>query len=387
MEYITKQEIKTINKWISSTKILFIIGNKGIGKSYLACDIYKKYDINYTQINASNLKDVDIYERITKTIFTKNIFMMINKKMKKGLLIDDIYAFKTHDKKNHSKIINIIEKEKKIECKIIICVDSEYNTNKINKLLEENYIIRLNYSIDTCKDIIKKSFSNIDDNLLINMLKNKKKNIYSTISELSFNRDNYIKTNYDIFNYDNIYNQVINNYNTLYLNIVDNIHEIIDNNWGDYNEIIVKIYKNIFLCDYLESYSILNKNTINYIIFLGIYVSNIYIKLYSKTNVNINDIKYNKYLSYSIHYIHSKKLFNNYFESYAKSIKIYNLIHMLFEYNNKKILSDTIINLINTNNINIQNIDFLLNNYNYLYKKKYRKKTLMNIIKRFLNNL
>ena len=149
MNDLTKESIKIINEWYHSKNILFIKGNKGIGKTYLAKSIFNNYNINYEQIDTSNLKDSDVSERIKKTIFTKNIFIMINKDCKKGLFIDDLHIYKSNDKKNHNYILNIFKSNDTFDCKIIICIDTHYDISKIkNKNIN---ILILDYKIDVCK--------------------------------------------------------------------------------------------------------------------------------------------------------------------------------------------------------------------------------------------
>lgn len=380
MNYLTKENINIINEWYNSCNLLFIKGNKGIGKTYLAKLIFENYNINYETIDTNNLKDKNISEKINRTIFTKNIFIMINKQTKKGLCIDDLHIFKSNDKKNYNFIINILKSRDNFDCKIIICVDNDLD---ISKFINNN-IILLDHKINICYNIIIDNIPfNICKKNIYKLIQNNHKNLTKIISEILFNKE-YISKNKDvelgenIIEFDDLYIKYINHYNTTYLNIVDNIHKIIDEKWADYSQIVLNIYENIYLCDHFEIICIKERVLLNYILYLGIYIPQYYLNIYK----NNNKIEYNKYLCFSIHYIHHKNKYDKFYIFNKDSNNEIFFIDKLVNFYKKENMNKIIHNY-NYNQL-VELINIHLNTYNYFYNKKIRKKTLINLIQKIL---
>ena len=93
-------------------------------------------------------------------------------------------------------------------------------------------------------------------------------------------------------------------------------------------------------------------------------------------------IEYNRYLSFSIHYIHHENIYNKYYIFGKNSNDDIIFLDKLIQYYNKKI-TEKIDHNYSFNEI-LEIINIHLNNYNYFYNKKYRKKSLINIIDKTL---
>ena len=201
-----KEEIQKAIKWIenykldyvSSKKVLFIIGNTGTGKTLLGDLILNEYNYQKIELNSSDLRSQKkIGDFLKKSLTYKNVIDMFYEGKKPiGILMDEIDTIcKLSDKGGFTEFLdilkqndkfqtlkkNITDKKKVKKTKIlpddyiklynpIICTSNDINDKKINELKKFSEVIHLKkptndemiYIID---DIYRKNNQTIDESV------------------------------------------------------------------------------------------------------------------------------------------------------------------------------------------------------------------------------
>jgi DNA polymerase III delta prime subunit len=312
-------QINNIIKWLSSwnsqsEKALLIYGQSGIGKNSSIDVIVNELKYNKIEINASDKRDVNVFEYLSSVIKSSNDFF--NNNNKRILIIDEIDCMTTSDKGGILKlkelikntnipiicIANDLNKQKltpiKSVCKKIefFACDAQILTDKIYKLISyentynlskkniENIVISSKGDIRNILNTIhmKLTKSNKDEILDINILDAVKyyinnKNISSEYQTSFFNIDGELMPYY----IHNIYPNFINN--------IDDLNKSAEN-LSDYN-----IYYKFCNMEYLISNIVKKGNTYNGFIQFPTSLSSLntinkYTKLFKKYNIDIYNL-------------------------------------------------------------------------------------------------
>tara|TARA_B100001094_G_C18186574_1_gene804172 strand:+ start:1532 stop:2725 length:1194 start_codon:yes stop_codon:yes gene_type:complete len=388
---LSKKNLDIIDKWKENflnkknVKPLVITGNKGYGKSSLANILLNDYNIILIDYNIINIE-----EYLKLLLGKKDISMMFSKKEYKSILIDDIFGIK----KNIKELVNYFKYlENNLDHPIIITFCDTTN-KKLNNIISKCYHVKINYSknffFKCVKNILKNEKLNMNDkditdlidncNLNFNSIKEnikllKSNNKNNLIKYISINDDINVITNKLIFNdinddIENIFIKYNSDTNIIFYNIIDNIINLTGN-----IDTILKLYQSILFINYWET--IKNKNNfynLDYDIFYYIIYP---INKLKNEKINNYDIKYNRYISYSLQYINS---INN----YNTDINIYYYFRKcLFNYDiNKHNIFDYLIKYIKNYNLLKRNINSIIRLYFFLNNKK--KISYTNIINKLL---
>lgn len=181
------------NKVINTKKVLFIIGNTGVGKTLLAELILKEYNYQKIELNSTDIRSQKkLGEFLKKSLTYKNVIDMFHdEKLPIGILMDEIDTIcKLSDKGGMTEFLDILKHNEKYEInkkkvkkvKIakedyiqlynpIICTSNDINDKKINELKKYSEVIKL---IKPCEndmkniiiDIFQKNNQLYDDNVL-----------------------------------------------------------------------------------------------------------------------------------------------------------------------------------------------------------------------------
>ena len=319
----SQSQIKSINTWINDFKIkktikpLYIYGNGGIGKTTLANLILEKY--HYNIINLSSIyinNNNNIIGTINSVLINKSICMMFSENISyKGLIIDDLEHYIDSDKNIFNNILKILKNINDYSNNPIIIISNKINNNIYNILCKKCVIIKLKYTKNKIKEIIKNRLkqlnlylNNTDIDKIIFNNNNNLTSIFENIKYINpiekspkgdsdyislknnvvFNNiiENemieYIKTLFSIdFDRDTISNILLEvNYdiNILSLLILENTFKYVHNNsvkkYHNSLNTICKIYDNIIVADNFEHFKVTkiqkNNKLNNYIILHGI---------------------------------------------------------------------------------------------------------------------
>lgn len=319
----SQSQIKSINTWINDFKMkkaikpLYIYGSGGIGKTTLANMILEKYQYNIINLSSIYINNKNIIETINSVLINKSICMMFSENISyKGLIIDDLEHYIDSDKNIFNNIQKILKNIKDYSNNPIIIISNKINKKIYNNLSKQCVIIKLKYTKNKIKEIIKKRLKLL--NLYLNntdldkIIYNNNSNLTSIFEKIKFinpientpesGKDynislknnivfnniiendmiEYIKKLFNIdFDKDTISNILLEvNYdiNILSLLILENTFKYVHNNsvkkYQNSLNTICKIYDNIILADNYEHFKITNiqKNNKlnNYIILHGI---------------------------------------------------------------------------------------------------------------------
>jgi hypothetical protein len=167
---INKEEIQKAIKWIenykldsvSSKKVLFIIGNTGIGKTLLGDLILNDYDYQKVELNSSDLRSQKkIGDFLKKSLTYKNVIDMFYEGKKPiGILMDEIDTIcKLNDKGGFTEFLDILKQNDKFQTLKKNIADKK--KVKKTKILPDNYIKLYNPIICTSNDINDKKINEL----------------------------------------------------------------------------------------------------------------------------------------------------------------------------------------------------------------------------------
>ena len=160
-----------ISEWKKKyDKILFITGEPGSGKTYIANEIIKDYDPILININSNFIEQF-------KEIFTiSNISIMMNNYKRKILFIDDYIS------------INIkLLKELTTYNKPIVIIITEPIQKNIKDYIYRQYHINIKYTRDKIFNILKEKYQYIDDEYINKIINNSNNNLTSCVTNMNFN--------------------------------------------------------------------------------------------------------------------------------------------------------------------------------------------------------
>ena len=223
---------------------IYIYGETGIGKTYLAKQVLNNLDYDIINYDAGNIRNTNVIENIAKDKFSnKNIYNLLQKRIKKNvILMDEIDGMNNGDKGGINTLIKIIRpkktKKQKSECTInspIICIGNCHIDKKIKELMKVCHVIQLNVPSDEqMKEIILKIYPYILSEHLDYIIRYSKNNlhklkyflnIYKTNNELflKFVKDNNIQmSSYSDDTKDTVKKLILNKYNIDSHNIIIN---------------------------------------------------------------------------------------------------------------------------------------------------------------------
>ena len=374
----TKKEKEFFHKWLlnyeKEGKPLFIRGVDGNGKTTLAKEILKDYSIIHINIDFIYGK-CDIMEYINNSINKKDIFFMFDKKkVVKALLIDDLQLYIKTNKGFLKKLLDLIKTKQFPKIPIIIVCNLETNKG-ILSIKDKCVHYEHSYSLNDYSKIINKKI-NLTDYKLKKYVQECKYNlntIFINLSTLKNDADskkelevltlNLLQNDYSI-------NDLIRFTSSEYITIGYNILELCPQILNEKEMInpLLQIYESQIHSDIKEFFYNQRKNDEYYdsIIFSNIVKPQRVIRNnYMNTKIKYS---YNSYLSKSLIYIHSQKMY---------------LIHNL---NNKQLHDkDFLIQMIKEflDKPNLQLLEWI---QDLLYKNSLDKKFIEKRIK-FLNGL
>ena len=417
-----KLQIKKARLWLSNymnkvkgTKLsLFICGPPGIGKTTLSHLIFKSFNYDVIEFNASDIRNQKLVRENLKSIIGKvSISKLMGGNLLNGIIMDEVDGLSSGDKGGISELITFINPNKnkrgknKVEFEYnnpIICISNHDSDKKMRDLKKECEIINFVYPkknelYDYAIKILEKENKHIDDEELLKIVMFCQNDIRKLISTLEYyfkkpsdsNKnennvsnflDNLDEKHQDISLFGSVYNilneyknidEIINIYlsdkNLMNLLIHENILGIMKNyknNEEDKIKVMEKIYENMALSDIFDNEIYMNNNfdlaMVNGVIKCASvsYILNQQKKLtYQK--FSSNDVIFSKLLSkFSLHYTNHKNrilIFNK--------LKLYNTIDdnfvLLFS------IIKSFINFYNTKgeiNKNYFDIKYYVKNYN-----------------------
>lgn len=382
----SQSQIKSINTWINDFKMkktikpLYIYGTGGIGKTTLANMILEKHHYNIINLSSIYINNKNIIETINNVLINKSICMMFSDNiLYKGLIIDDLEHYIDSDKNIFNNIQKILKNIKDYSNNPIIIISNKINKKIYNSLSKQCVIIKLKYTKNKIKEIIKKRLKLL--NLYLNntdldkIIYNNNSNLTSIFEKIKFinpietNCNNHIDYNISLKN-NIVFNNIIENdmmeyikklfnisfdkdtisnillevnydINILSLLILENSCKYVHNNsvkkYQNSLNTICKIYDNIILADNYEHFKItntkINNNLNNYITLHGIIypIYNIYINKNNKPQFIFKDTS-----------IYSKsiiEIYNNKRQIYIESIsnRFKNIMNFIKIYHHSKI--------------------------------------------------
>ena len=125
--YLSSEQLTTIDRFHSEKDALFITGPPGAGKTSLALELLKETIL--LRIDSSLIKQhKDLSEYILNSIRKRNITLMFQKKINRGLILDNLDVFCKYDKKNFKSILKLLETYQYYGTKIIVIFESKLLT-------------------------------------------------------------------------------------------------------------------------------------------------------------------------------------------------------------------------------------------------------------------
>lgn len=403
----TNKKKEFFHTWLKNYEMegkpLFIRGVDGNGKTTFAKEILKDYSIIHINIDFI-YGTCDIIEYIENSISKKDIFFMFDKKKTvKALLIDDLQLYIKTNKGFLKKLLELIKNKKFPKIPIIIICNLE--TNKVIKSIKEKCVYYdHSYNIQEYLKIIKekekeikKSSELITDYRYKKYIKECKYNIntiFINLSTLKNDADSKKELEVlttDLLQYDYSISELIRFTSSEYITIGYNILELCPQVLCEKSiiESLLKIYLSQIESDTKEFLYNKNKNDIYYdsIIFSNI-VKPIKIIRENKTTHKIK-YSYNSYLSKSLIYIYSQKMYimNNMNNKHLHDKDF--LIQMIKEFldNPNLQLLEWIQELLCMNTVDKKYIEKRIKYINGINKNKdYDSKKIHNIISKYNMN-
>jgi len=241
--YENQKDIVEIKNWIQdfidevpgTPPILLLFGKPGIGKTTLANLIFKKYNIESVEINASEERTKKAMNHILSKI-TKYKINFDGNKIRMGLLLDEIDGTTTNDKGGLQELIDYIKKYKKVVCSRNNKLNLVRRTVKDNK--EEELINNKGNKTIKSKTSKSKTIQEVFKFPIIctcNSIKNKK--IASIISNNLFVKLEKPSNTHCL----DLINKICDRENILITEEVKN--NIIGQSYNDYRQIIFNLHK------------------------------------------------------------------------------------------------------------------------------------------------
>jgi SpoVK/Ycf46/Vps4 family AAA+-type ATPase len=166
---INLNEVEKAINWIDNykkkkivPKVLFIIGDTGVGKTLLAELLLKDYNYKKIELNSTNIRSQKkIGDFLIKSLAYRNVVDMFNNGNQPiGLLIDEIDTIcKLSDKGGFTEFLNILKKNEKIE-KLKKNIELKKKVKK-TKILVDDYIKLYNPIICTSNNINDKKINEL----------------------------------------------------------------------------------------------------------------------------------------------------------------------------------------------------------------------------------
>lgn len=151
--YNNETDLLLIEEWITNIiknepgtpPILLLSGKPGIGKTTLATLIFKKYNIEFVEVNASEFRTKKAINHLLSNI-TKYKIDFGGNKVRMGLLLDELDGVTSNEKGGLQEIIDYIKNYKKVELTKFVDPTKKTFSNiskisKINKTTDNNKII------------------------------------------------------------------------------------------------------------------------------------------------------------------------------------------------------------------------------------------------------
>lgn len=298
---------KAIVKGWSKLIPLIIYGNEGSGKTSLALEILKGY--NLVKVVPENIDNVNIEEYILSSIGRKDVLQMFDKSKGKALYIEDFHLFKNNIQ---TKLINIVKK-----CKIPIVIVLSKLSRSIDLIKKNSLFFELKYTNGELIKIIKKNVqTSLSNKELIKFIRDCHYNLNTILLHLNVLKNNTDhKEKSEIVTQDLMNNKKYNDfndyfsiheYNTVGLNFLTELQKYLKK--GVYNELSL-IYENILRGGLVES-TMMNDSI--YYDLLVIYNITCPHRTLSKIrNSKKYEYKYNNYLSKSMICIHQNNIHND----------------------------------------------------------------------------
>lgn len=290
-----------LNSWDKSIPLI-IYGQEGSGKTTIALDILKGY--NLVKVLPENIDNLNIEEYILSSINRKDVLQMFDKSKGKALYIEDFHLFKNNIQ---TKLINII-----IKCKIPIVIVLSKLSRSIDLIKKNSLFFELKYTNNELIKIIKKNVqTNLSNKELIQFIKECHYNLNTILLHLNVlknNTDHKEKTEIvtqDLMNNKNYTDYFsIHEYNTVGLNFLTELEKYVKR---DKMNILPKIYENILKGGMVES-TMLN-DSIYYDLLILYNVICPHRTLSKIRNSKKYTYKYNNYLSKSMICIHQNNIY------------------------------------------------------------------------------
>ena len=376
--FLSIPQKKTLDIFFKTDDILFITGGPGIGKTSLSREIFK--DKIITEINTLNIKsNYNLEEYLLNIVRKQNITLMFSteKKLNRGIIIDNLDSFYKSDKKTYKMIINFLKSKKFYGTKIICISTTKFSSHKTLLKLDKR-VLKLEYAkhsyykiLDTICDT--KCCERLSFDMKTKLLVKYNYNLNAIISNLEYQEINQ-KSNLDLFNvsevqYKNLFTtnysmeEVLRYYDseriTISLNLLENIIDYID----DINTISL-LYRYYEYGDNYEK-KMINDNTCSMYTFYTIY------KFYSEIrdkNIKITTYRNNKYLSHSFIYIHANKIISKFS---GNNLLIYLYLYLIKNHkSNDKIIS-------HLRGLDKDLLDHYIKLFNYFTKSEIKKNDIL----------
>lgn len=175
-------DFNSIKNDITKTKGIYVYGDTGVGKTEMIKQILKEINFDSIWYNASDVRNKNVMESISKQNMSNHNVMSLFKKEKKNIVIimDEIDGMSSGEKSGIGNLIKLIRakktKKQKLEESInnpIICIGN----SKIDKKIKELMKVCPNYNIlkptnNQIRNIIKKYYDNeiFKDDIIDNIL-------------------------------------------------------------------------------------------------------------------------------------------------------------------------------------------------------------------------
>ena len=239
--YENSYDMELIKNWIEdfikevpgTPAILLLSGKPGIGKTTLANLIFKQYNIECIEINASEERTKKALNHMLSNI-TKYQISFDGSKARMGLLLDEIDGTSANDKGGLQEIIDYLKSYTKVKCSGVVSLGEKKKTGKKTtenkkKKNEKNDEVFKFPIICTCNSVKNKKISTlINSNLFIKLQKPSHEHCIKLIDIICTNegftlsseeKDSIIKSSY----YD--YRQIIFNLYNYYLDHLKKVKE------------------------------------------------------------------------------------------------------------------------------------------------------------------
>ena len=299
----SKKLNQILNTWSKSIPLI-IYGQEGSGKTTIALEILKGY--NLVKVVPENIDNINIEEYILSSIGRKDVLQMFDKSKGKALYIEDFHLFKNNIQ---TKLINIIKK-----CKIPTVIVLSKLSRSIDLIKKNSLSFELKYTNGELIKIIKKNVqTSLSNKELIKFIRDCHYNLNTILLHLNVIKNNtdhrektenvtqYLMNNNNYSDYNDYFS--IHEYNTVGLNFLTELEKYIKR---DMMNILPTIYENILKGGLVES-TMMNDSI--YYDLLVIY--NVICPHRTMTKIRNSkkyEYKYNNYLSKSMICIHQNNI-------------------------------------------------------------------------------